>query len=114
VWKPKGRVIISLQGETMSDLNVDVICNDTGEILKEGLLLESAQSYIAKRDGKVVRDEVDVIILDDIDGGGEMEVRNLWVEIPVTKADMKALRENLERTRCFWNNWQNQRNQIIW
>jgi len=66
------------------------------------VLLASAHIYLAKRDGKVVRDEVDVIILDDIDGGGEMEVRNLWVEIPVTKVDMKALRENLERARYFW------------
>tara|TARA_R110002074_G_scaffold355836_1_gene527863 strand:+ start:1386 stop:1682 length:297 start_codon:yes stop_codon:yes gene_type:complete len=98
----------------MSDLNVDVICNDTGEILKEGLLFESAQSYIAKRDGKVVRDEVDVIILDDIDGGGQMEVRNLWVEIPEIQEDIRKEEENAKRTRAFWNNWQNQRKQIIW
>ena len=98
----------------MSDLNVDVICNDTGEILKEGLLLESAQNYIAKRDGKVVRDEVDVIILDDIDGGGEMEVRNLWVEIPEIQEDILKEEENAKRTRAFWNNWQNQQKQIIW
>ena len=98
----------------MSDLNVDVICNDTGEILKEGLLLESAQSYIAKRDGKVVRDEVDVIILDDIDGGGQIEVRNLWVEIPEILEDIRKEEETMKMSREFWNNWSAQRNETVW
>jgi hypothetical protein len=55
-----------------------------------------------------------VIILDDIDGGGEMEVRNLWVEIPEIQEDIRKEEENAKRTRAFWNNWQNQRKQIIW
>ena len=64
------------------DLNVDVICHDTGEILREGVLLANAHIYIAKKGGKVVKDEVEKLELDDIDGGGEIEVRNLWEEIP--------------------------------
>ena len=96
------------------EYNVDVICNDTGEILKEGLLLASAHIYIAKRDGKVVRDEVNVISLDDIDGGGQMEVRTLWVEIPEIQGDIRKEEENMKKTREFWNNWSAQRNETIW
>ena len=43
------------------DLNVDVICHDTGEVLKEGVLLANAHLYIAKRGGKIVKDEVEVL-----------------------------------------------------
>ena len=96
------------------DLNVDVICNDTGEILKEGLLLASAHIYIAKRDGKVVRDDVNVEILDDIDGGGQIEVRNLWVEIPEIQEDIRKEEESMKKTREFWNHWSAQRNETIW
>ena len=41
------------------ELNVDVICSDTGEIFQEGVLLANAHLYIAKRGGKVVKDEVE-------------------------------------------------------
>jgi hypothetical protein len=96
------------------EYNVDVICNDTGEILKEGLLLASAHIYIAKRDGKVVRDDINVETLDDIDGGGQIEVRNLWVEIPEILEDIRKEEESMKKTREFWNNWSAQRNETIW
>ena len=96
------------------ELNVDVICNDTGQILEEGLLFASAHIYIAKRNGKVVRDEIDVISLDEIDGGGQMKVRNLWVEIPEIQKDIQKEEENMKRTREFWDNWSAQRKNIIW
>jgi hypothetical protein len=96
------------------EYNVDVICNDTGEILKEGLLLASAHIYIAKRDGKVVRDDINVEVLDDIDGGGQIEVRNLWVEIPEILEDIRKEEESMKKTREFWNNWSAQRNETIW
>ncbi len=59
------------------DLNVDVIDNETGEIYREGVLLAGAHLFIARGKGKIVRDEVDIIDLDDIDGGGQMEVRSI-------------------------------------
>jgi hypothetical protein len=96
------------------EYNVDVICNDTGEILKEGLLLASAHIYIAKRDGKVVRDDINVEVLDDIDGGGQIEVRNLWVEIPEILEDIRKEEESMKKTREFWNNWSAQRNETVW
>ena len=43
------------------DLNVDVICHDTGEVLREGVLLANAHLFIAKRGGKIVKDEIEVV-----------------------------------------------------
>ena len=65
--------------------NVDVIDNETGEIYREGVLLANAHIFIAKEKGKIIRDEVDIIDLDDIDGGGQMEVRNIYVDFPEEK-----------------------------
>ena len=89
------------------DLNVDVICHDTGEVLREGVLLANAHIYIAKRGGKVVKDEVEKLELDDIDGGGDIEVRNLWVEIPEIKEEIRKFDERQKRwaatkVRGFW------------
>ena len=89
------------------DLNVDVICHDTGEVLREGVLLANAHIYIAKRGGKVVKDEVEKLELDDIDGGGDIEVRNLWVEIPEIQEEIRKFDERQKRwaatkVRGFW------------
>ena len=84
------------------DLNVDVICNDTGEVLKEGVLLANAHLYIAKRSGKVVKDEVEKFELDDIDGGGEVEIRNLWVEIPEIQEEIRKMDAYRKRVQGFW------------
>ena len=87
------------------DLNVDVICHDTGEVLREGVLLANAHIYIAKKDGKIVKDEVEKLELDDIDGGGEMEVRNLWVEIPEIQEEIRKYDERQKRwaeTKVRW------------
>ena len=89
------------------ELNVDVICHDTGEVLKEGVLLANAHLYIAKRGGKIVKDEVEKLELDDIDGGGDIEVRNLWVEIPEIQEEIRKFDERQKRwaatkVRGFW------------
>ena len=90
------------------DLNVDVICHDTGEVLKEGVLLASAHIYIAKRGGKIVKDEIEVLEVDEIDGGAlipTMEVRNLWVEIPEIREEIRKYDEYLsgwKEVRGFW------------
>lgn len=75
------------------NLNVDVICHDTGEVLREGVLLASAHIFIAKKGGKIVKDEIEKLELDEIDGGGEIEVRNLWVEIPEIQEEIRKFDE---------------------
>ena len=82
------------------ELNVDVICNDTGEIFKEGVLLANAHIYIAKRGSKVVKDEVENLEMDDIDGGEDIEVRNLWVEFPEMQEEMR--KAGWKKVQGFW------------
>tara|TARA_B100000683_G_scaffold82657_1_gene81518 strand:- start:396 stop:683 length:288 start_codon:yes stop_codon:yes gene_type:complete len=92
------------------DLNVDVICHDTGEVLREGVLLANAHLFIAKRGGKIVKDEIEVLEVDEIDGGAlipTMEVRNLWVEIPEIQEEIRKFDERQKRwaatkVRGFW------------
>ena len=86
----------------MSDLNVDVIDNETGEIYREGALLANAHIFIAKTGGKIIKDEVEKLDLDDIDEGGEMNIRNLYVDFPeeIRKRDLSAAAQ--VRTREFW------------
>jgi len=84
------------------DLNVDVIDNVTGEIYREGVLLADAHIFIAKEDGKIVRDEVDIIDLDDVDGGGQMEVRSIYVDFPETKRKSELSADAIIRAREFW------------
>jgi len=84
------------------ELNVDVICCVTGEVLKEGVTLTTATEFITKKVGRVVSTDVQRIDLDDIDGGGQMEVKSLWVEIPeVVEAEIKRDSE-LKNARKFW------------
>ncbi len=84
------------------ELNVDVICHDTGEIFQEGVLLANAHLYIAKRGGKVVKDEVEKLELEDIDGGGDIEVRNLWVEFPEIQEEIRKMDAYRKRVQGFW------------
>ena len=84
------------------ELNVDVIDNDTGEIYREGVLLASAHIYIAKKNGKVVKDEIEKLEFDDIDEGGELEVRNLYVEFPETVLELKRFEEDRKRAKEYW------------
>ena len=84
------------------DLNVDVIDNETGEIYREGVLLANAHIFIAKEKGDIVRDEVDIIELDDIDGGGRMEVRSIYVDFPEEKLKRDLSADAIIRAREFW------------
>ena len=90
------------------DLNVDVICHDTGEVLREGVLLANAHLYIAKRGGKIVKDEIEVVDVDVIDDGTlmpTMEVRNLWVEIPEIQEEIRKYDEHAKRWREVQGFW---------
>ena len=84
------------------DLNVDVIDNETGEIYREGVLLANAHIFISKENGKIVLDEVDIIDLDDIDGGGQMEVRSIYVDFPEEKLKRDLSADAIIRAREFW------------
>jgi Cys-tRNA synthase (O-phospho-L-seryl-tRNA:Cys-tRNA synthase) len=84
------------------ELNVNVICNITGEILEEGVLLKNARIYIAKREGKIIKDEVIEIDLDDIDGGGQMKVRDMYVEFPEVVEEEKRWQRDVYNARKFW------------
>jgi len=84
------------------ELNVDVICCLTSEVLKEGVTMETAQKFIAKKEGNIVSTDVQKIDLDDIDGGDQMEVKSLWVEIPEVLEDIQKRDENMKNAREFW------------
>ena len=86
----------------MADFNVDVIDNETGEIYREGVLLASAHLFIAREKGNIVRDEVDIIDLDDIDGGGQMKVVNIYVDFPEEKLKRELSADAIIRAREFW------------
>lgn len=84
------------------DLNVDVIDNETGEIYREGVLLANAYIFIARENGKIVRDDIDVFDIDDIDGGGQMEVRSIYVDFPEEKLKRELSADAIIRARKFW------------
>ena len=82
------------------ELNVDVVCNETGEVLKEGVLLANAHIFIAEKEGKIFKDEVETLELDDIDGGGEIEVRTLYVDFP--DVDSAGLWRARKKAAVWW------------
>jgi len=85
-----------------ADFNVDVIDNETGEIYCEGVLLVAAHIFIAKEKGKIFKDEVDIIDLDDIDGGGRMEVRSIYVDFPEETMKRELSANAIIHAREFW------------
>ena len=84
------------------DLNVDVIDNETGEIYREGVLLASAHLFIAKEMGKIVREDIHIVEMDDIDGGGQMEVHDIFVDFPEEKLKRELSADAIIRAREFW------------
>ena len=84
------------------DLNVDVIDNETGEIYCEGVSLKAARDFIVKEMGKIVREDIHIEELDDIDGGGQMEVRSIHVEFPEEKLKRELSAAAMIRARKFW------------
>ena len=89
------------------ELNVDVICCLTGEVLKEGVTMETAQKFITEKEGNIVSTDVQKIDLDDIDGGGQMEVKSLWVEIPEVLEGIKKWEKNVYNASKFWQDYRN-------
>ena len=86
------------------ELNVDVIDNDTGEIYREGVLLANAHIYIVKKEGKIIKDEVEIL-----EGSSNTFlkldheiVRNLYVEFPETVLELKRFEEDRKRAKEYW------------
>jgi hypothetical protein len=86
----------------MSDFNVDVIDNETGEIYREGVLLANAHIYISQENGEIVIEEVNFVQLDDIDGGGEIPVRDIYVNFPEERLKRDLAAAAIIRAREFW------------
>ena len=86
----------------MSDLNVDVIDNETGEIYREGVLLAVAHLFIAKEKGKIVWEGVNAIHIDEIDGSGEMQVHDIYVDFPKERRKRDLAAEAQVKSREFW------------
>ena len=84
------------------DLNVDVIDNETGEIYREGVLLADAHIFIAKEKGKIAWVDKQTELMDDIDGGGQMEVRSIYVDFPEEKLKRDLSADAIIRAREFW------------
>tara|TARA_R110000824_G_scaffold338949_2_gene525463 strand:- start:521 stop:811 length:291 start_codon:yes stop_codon:yes gene_type:complete len=84
------------------NMNVDVIDNETGEIYREGVLLADAHIFIAQEKGQIFKDEIDIIDLDDIDGGGQMEVRSIYVDFPEERRKRDLSANAIIRAREFW------------
>jgi len=80
--------------------NVDVICNCTGEVRKEGMLLAAAHIWIAKQEGKIVLEDIHNVEMDDIDGGGQMEVHDIFVDFP--DVDLASEAEMRKRAAAWW------------
>ncbi len=80
--------------------NVDVVCNGTGEVRKEGMLLAAAHIWIAKKGGEIVREDIHIVEMDDIDGGGQMEVHDIFVDFP--EVDMASEAEMRKRMAAWW------------
>ena len=82
--------------------NVDVIDNETGEIYQEGVLLANAHIFIAKEMGKIVREDIHIVEMDDIDGGGQMEVHDIFVDFPAEKLKRELSAAAIIKARDFW------------
>ena len=84
------------------DLNVDVIDNETGEIYREGVTLKAARDFISKEMGKIVREDTHIEEMDDIDGGGQMEVHDIYVDFPAEKLKRELSADAIIKAREFW------------
>ena len=84
------------------DLNVDVIDNETGEIYREGVLLADAHIFIAKEKGKIAWVDETFELMDDIDGGGQMNVVYIYVDFPEEKLKRELSAAAIIKARDWW------------
>ena len=82
------------------DFNVDVICNGTGEVHREGMLLAAAHIWIAKEGGKIAWVDETSELMDDIDGSGQMNAVYIYVDFP--DVDLASEEEMRKRMAAWW------------
>ena len=83
-------------------MNVDIVCEYTAEVLSEGIHYDSAIDYIREHGGVIAEDVAETIDLDDIDGGGHMQIRSLWVEFPDRFEELRQTDWARTRAAKFW------------
>ena len=71
-------------------------------IVRGGVLRAAAHIVIAREHGKIVREDTHIEELDDIDGGGQMEVRSVYVDFPEEKLKRELSADAIIRAREFW------------
>ena len=75
------------------DYNVDIVCNETGEVFGEGLTIESARDMIADKEWIHVETTEDEIPGGDIDDS--VRTYTLWIKDPEVDvaADLRRQRD---------------------
>tara|TARA_A100001515_G_scaffold126700_1_gene112062 strand:+ start:219 stop:512 length:294 start_codon:yes stop_codon:yes gene_type:complete len=95
-----------------AEFNVDIVDNDTGEVIAEGLQLSAAHSKIAKMGLKHVETTSEDIPGDGCGGGEEPFVLyTLWVTDPSAETP-RQVQERYAKAAKWWDydSWTNQAN----
>ena len=77
------------------DFKVDIICNETSQVVEMDMLLASAHVYIAERKGVIVFDEIGT----DHDGNS---VRDLYVRFPDVVEEERAYAKRMKKASEHW------------
>jgi hypothetical protein len=88
--------------ENDMELNIDLIDYDLGEVRMEGVTREAAQSFIEKFSGEIKEEISETVDLDDIDGGGTMEVVSIYARFPESVKDLRGHVAGMARAAEFW------------
>jgi hypothetical protein len=93
------------------EVKVDIIDQDTKELLFERISVMSAKVYIAQTLGQVKMSQEWPDVPDKIIPGAGMRgirLRRLWVHFPNKEADGTGMDPRLAKARKFWDNWSSQ------
>jgi len=79
------------------ELNIDLIDYDLGEVRMEGVTRESALNFIEKFGGVIKEEITETVDLDDIDGGGTMDVVSIYARFPESVKDIRGFVTGMAR-----------------
>ena len=99
------------------EVRIDIIDQDTKEVLFEGISPTSAKVYIAQTAGQVkMSQEWEDVSYEHIPGVGmrAANLRRLWVHFPHKEVDGSGQDPRLSAARKFWNSWSEERAEINW
>ena len=85
------------------DANIDVVDYDLGEIRLEGVTRAAAELFIEEQHGEIKEELTEEIMLDEIDGGGTMEVRYIYVRFSQTVQENREWAERMHKASRFWD-----------